>query len=261
MVIGRVVQLSNPVSNAGTPMLTEATVRSLTEGAGGRVSYRPAHTARRLRVLDLFSGMNGWGDPWRNRGHEVVGIEWDRKFDATYYLDIGDTLAVISTLTDAGFRPDVILASPPCTSFSMMSVGKHWTKDGHPKSETGRQGERLVKATLEIIDYFAPKVWVIENPRARLRSLPYLAGIPRHTVWYCQYGERRAKPTDLWGKFPSGWSPRPQCRNGGPDHIRAPRGSRSGTQGGVDTARAGMIPYQLSMEICLATEVALCSQQ
>jgi hypothetical protein len=210
-----------------------------------------------VKVLDLFSGMNGWGDPWRARGHEVVGIEWSHKFDATYYMDIGDTLGVISTLMDAGFRPDVILASPPCTSFSMMSVGKHWNKDDTPKSETAAQGERLVKATLEIIDYFKPRVFVIENPRARLRSLPYLLGLPRCTVWYCRYGEQRAKPTDLWGQFPAGWTPRPQCHNGYPDHTPAPRGSRGGTQGGVDTARAGMIPFQLSEELCIAAERAL----
>ena len=31
--------------------------------------------AHQLRVLDLFSGLNGWGDPFREAGHQVFAID------------------------------------------------------------------------------------------------------------------------------------------------------------------------------------------
>jgi len=208
-----------------------------------------------MKVIDLFSGLNGWGDPWREAGHEVFSIDFNPKFVANAYLDVGDTSRVLDVLIRNGFgRPDIILASPPCTSFSMMSVAHHWTKDGKPKSLTAMQGERLVLATLDLINALRPRFYVIENPRARLRTMPYLLGLDRKTVWYCRYGEERAKPTDLWGEFPPSWVPRPECKNGSTDHIAAPRGSKTGTQGGQSTELSAKIPAQLSNEIRKAAE-------
>lgn len=207
-----------------------------------------------LNVLDLFSGLRGWSDPWREAGHNVFAIDNDPHFDADSYIDIGDVGGVLATLARADFWPDVILASPPCTSFSMMSVGTHWTKDDQPKTATAREGQRLVLATLRLVAVLRPPIWILENPRARLRSMPFLEGVPRHTVSYCRYGEDRMKPTDLWGAFPGPWQPREMCHNGNPDHTAAPRGSRTGTQGGVDSARAGLIPVELSREIMIAAE-------
>lgn len=115
--------------------------------------------------------------------------------------------------------------------------------DGHPVAV---EGMRLVLATLRIIAMLQPAYWAIENPRARLRSLDLLAGIPRRTVWYWRLGLDRAKPTDLWGVFPPGLELPPGCHNGNPDHVAAPRGSRTGTPGGVSTEEAGRIPHALA---------------
>ena len=43
-----------------------------------------------------------------------------------------------------------------------------------------------------------PKLFFIENPRGGMRTMDFVAGIPRYTVTYCQYGERFMKPTDIW---------------------------------------------------------------
>jgi hypothetical protein len=208
---------------------------------------------RPLRVLDLFSGLNGWGDPFRDAGHEVFAVDVDRKFSADAYLDIGDVAAVLEALP---WRPDVIFASPPCNSFSTGSMGKMWAYGSHPSPKRSErypdghpiaiEGMRLVLATLRLTTALQPRYWVIENPRGRLRSLDLLAGIPRHTVWYCRLGLDRAKPTDLWGIFPPGLELPPECKNGNPDHIASPRGSRTGTQGGVTTEEAGRIPRELA---------------
>ena len=213
------------------------------------------------RVLDLFSGLNGWGDPFRAAGHEVFAIDIDRRFSADAHLDIGDVTTVLDAMP---WRPDVIFASPPCNSFSTGSMGKMWQHGSHPSPKRSErhpdghpiavEGMRLVLATLRLIAVLQPPYWVIENPRGRLRSLDLLAGIPRRTVWYCRLGLDRAKPTDLWGVFPPALVLPAGCHNGNPDHVAAPRGSRTGTQGGVSAEEAGCIPRQLAERFRVALE-------
>jgi hypothetical protein len=189
------------------------------------------------------------------RGHEVIAIDNDHKFDADYYLDIGSVPSLLMILAD--YKPDVILASPPCTSFTTMTMGRNWTYDGLPRTDVARQGRRLVLATIEIINHYDPPFWIIENPRARLRTLPFLRGAPeRRTVTYCRLGESRMKPTDLWGGFPPSLILPPMCHNGNQDHVSAPRGSYTGTQG-MDSAESAKVPRALSMLVCDAIEMDL----
>jgi len=204
-----------------------------------------------VNVLDLFSGMGGWSQSFRDAGHPVFRIELNPAFEADAHIDIGDVSGVLAALP---WTPDIILASPPCTSFTTMTMGRNWTHDGEPKTAVAIEGRRLVLATVRIIAALRPRFWIIENPRARLRTLDLLDGFHRRTVTYCQLGEDRMKPTDLWGIFPDRlWLPVP-CKNGDPCHIAAPRGSRTGTQGGVDSARAGLIPYALSKKVMEAAQ-------
>ena len=65
-----------------------------------------------LRVLDLFSGLNGRGDPFREAGHEVFAIDIAERFTADAYLDIGDVATVLEALPR---RPDVVFAIPQST--------------------------------------------------------------------------------------------------------------------------------------------------
>ena len=205
-----------------------------------------------LKVLDLFSGLRGWSAPFAARGHETFAIDLAPHFDADAHIDCGDVDLVLRTIP---WRPDVILASPPCTAFTTMTMGKNWTHDGQPKRPAAVEGRRLVLATVRIIAALRPEWWIIENPRARLRTLGLLDGFERRTVTYCQLGEERMKPTDLWGAFPPGLVLPAMCRNGSPCHIAAPRGSTTGTQG-MTSADAGKIPEALSRLVCDAIEWA-----
>lgn len=98
-----------------------------------------------------------------------------------------------------------------------------------------------------------PAFFVIENPRAKLRKLPVVADLERRTVTYCQYGEERMKPTDLWGVFPPSLVLKGACKQGMPCHVAAPRGSTTGTQG-MSSAESAKIPYELALAVCLAAE-------
>lgn len=143
---------------------------------------------------------------------------------------------------------DILWASPPCQGFSVAVIGRNWNYDNTPKTESARIAMEVVQKTLELIKESHPTSWFIENPRGKLRKMPFMQGLIRHTVTYCQYGDTRMKPTDIWTNA-TWWKPRAICKNGDKCHESAPRGSRTGTQG-LDSAMArGVIPRQLFEEI------------
>jgi hypothetical protein len=76
----------------------------------------------------------------------------------------------------------------------------------------------------------------------------FIKNIPRYTVSYCQYGDTRMKPTDIFTNYPN---PNfiPICKNGDKCHISAPRGSRTGTQGLKGSKERSIIPENLCNHI------------
>ena len=200
-------------------------------------------------VFDFFSGTGSSTQAFKDAGHTVVSVELDEYFEA----DERDvmTLTADYLLSKYG-QPDFIWASPPCTAFSVASIGHHWNLDRTPKTTEASFNQLLVAQTLNLIDSLKPtKGWLMENPRGMLRKLPVVEKMPRTTVTYCQYGDTRMKPTDLWGVVP-GWTPREACKNGMPYHEAAPRGSRTGTQGLANAKERSRIPYALGEELLKA---------
>lgn len=201
-------------------------------------------------IFDFFAGTGSSTKAFEDAGHTVYRFEIDDSFEATEHVDIMNLTA--DYLLSKYGRPDFIWASPPCTAFSVASMGYHWTggKQAYvPKTELARSSQELVAHTIKLIKELNPtKGWLMENPRGMLRKLPVVANLPRRTVTYCQYGDSRMKPTDLWGEVPN-WKERPMCRNGAPCHISAPRGARTGTQGLKGSKERSMVPYQLGEEV------------
>jgi len=199
-----------------------------------------------MKVFELFAGSCSVGKAAKKLGYEVFSSDINNFDDIDYVVNILDF-----DVTKVPFQPDIIWASPPCTGFSVAAIGHHW--DGGkgayiPKTDTARLGIELVKKTLEIIDHFKPTYWFMENPRGVLRKLPIVADLQRKGVTYCQYGDERMKPTDIWTNSEI-WIPRPMCKNGDPCHVAAPRGSRTGTQGRSNAYERSKIPDELCLEI------------
>ena len=61
------------------------------------------------------------------------------------------------------------------------------------------------------------------------RKEPYMQGLPRHLITYCQYGFKYRKATDIWTNHPNPKF-KPACKNGDPCHVKAPRGTKLGLQ-------------------------------
>lgn len=194
-------------------------------------------------VFDFFAGTGSATKAFEDAGHTVIKVELDEYFDA-HERDIL-ALRAEDLIVKYG-QPDFIWASPPCTTFSVASIGKHWTKDKQPKTESAKAAIILLNHTVKLIQDINPKNWAIENPRGMMRN--HLKLGMRKTITYCQYGDTRMKPTDIWTNL--NWTPKPHCKNGDSCHEAAPRGSRTGTQGIRGAKLRSMIPYELGKEIC-----------
>ena len=199
-----------------------------------------------MQILELFAGSKSIGKCADGLFFESYSSDIEQFGGIDYVTDI-----LNFDVTKIPFKPDIIWASPPCTAFSVASIGKNWTKVGNdylPKNPRAELGLKLVQKTLEIIEHFNPTYFFIENPRGMLRKMPMMAHLKRQGVTYCQYGDTRMKPTDIWTNSDK-WIPRPMCSNGSPCHISAPRGSRTGTQGLANAYERSKIPEDLCMEI------------
>jgi len=212
-----------------------------------------------MKVLELFAGSRSIGKAAEQLGMEVFSSDINNFEGINYVTDIRDF-----DVSKVPFKPDVIWASPPCTYFSVASIGKHWNKDNTPKSENAMLGVEFVQKTIDIIKELQPTYWFIENPRGKLRKLDVINGLNdmwypyvyRYTVTYCQYGDSRMKPTDIWTNNPY-WEPRPMCKNGDKCHVSAPRGSQTGTQGLKGNYERSKLPDELCQEILESTQIPL----
>jgi hypothetical protein len=203
-------------------------------------------------VLDLFAGLGGFSAAFADSDRwDVTTVEINGEFDPDIEADIFDLRP-----SDFDQDFDVILASPPCTAFSMAASGTHINSDGEPVSDWGADSIALTKHTVGLISGLNAKYSFIENPMGGMRGI---LGRPDEHIWWCQYGADRAKPTDFWGDIPTSFDAK-RCHNGNQccHHEAAPRGSDSGTQkSSRSTAERAKLPYGLSEAIRDACEAGL----
>ena len=211
-----------------------------------------------MKVLELFAGKRSIGKAFEEKGHDVFSVEWDRSFEnIDLYKDIYELSA--KEILDKFGKPDVIWASPDCSSYSIAAISHHRKREENgnlaPVSEYAKFCDRVNQHTLNLIMTLSPKYWFIENPRGGMRKMDFMHGLPRYTVTYCQYGDTRMKPTDIWTNHPDP-NFKPVCKNGDPCHEKAPRGSITGTQGLKGSKERSVIPVELCRHIVKICEEA-----
>jgi site-specific DNA-cytosine methylase len=206
------------------------------------------------KLLELFAGSRSIGKVAERRGWRVFSVDIEPFDKIDLVTDIMDL-----NVRDIPFVPDVIWASPPCTTFSVMSLARHWTHEGMPKTDKAIHGLEMVKRTIRVIQYFMEKnpklIFYIENPRGKLRSLLLFRGLRVGTVSYCKYGDIRMKPTDIWTNNlytdGVGWKPRKMCTPGNPDchHEQCKPTNQCGTHAMKNAYERSKIPTALAREI------------
>lgn len=201
-----------------------------------------------MKVLELFAGSRSVGKAAESLGHEVCSVDWQQYGGIHVVKDIGSL-----ALSDVPFIPDMVWASPDCTTYTIAAISTH--RNGtEPKSDYAKKCDEVNQHFIGLIRQWQeinPElVFFIENPRGMLRKMPFMKQFVRHTIWYCQYGDDRAKPTDIWTNS-TAWIPKPVCHNGNKDchHQPAPRGSKTGTQGRKGSYERSKIPEQLCIDI------------
>lgn len=204
-----------------------------------------------MKVLELFAGTRSIGKAFEARGHQVFSVEWDKRFDSiSLYADIGSLTA--QDILERFGQPDVIWASPDCTTYSVAAISKHRKQEANgnlaPVTEYAQFCDKVNEHVVELIAELNPRYWFIENPVGGLRKMSFMQKLPRHTVTYCQYGERRQKPTDIWTNHTAPKFKEP-CKRGAPCHDAAPRGARTGTQALKNAVEKGKIPSALCEHI------------
>lgn len=219
-----------------------------------------------MKVLELFCGTKSISNAFKEMGHEVFTVDWEESFSPTLSADVG-TLTTESIITLCGGIPDVVWASPDCTTYSVMAISFHRRKeaDGNLVAVTdyAKMCDAINAHVVDLIKELQkerqrqgqpPLIFFIENPRGGMRKMRFMKDLPRYTVTYCKYeldkplSERRMKPTDIWTNHPS---PDfiPPCKNGDPCHEPAPRGSNTGTQKLDGAKERSRIPVALCHHI------------
>lgn len=210
-----------------------------------------------MKILELFAGTRSIGKAFEARGHKVFSVEWNKDFEnIDLYADISKVTA--EDILEKFGRPDVIWASPDCTTFSIAAISHHrfrnpQTGNLDPKSDYAKFCDMVDTHVIELIRELNPKYYFIENPRGGMRKMHWMQGMPRYTVTYCQYGDTRMKPTDIWTNHPNPKF-KPMCKNGDSCHQSAPRGSKTGTQGLKGSKERSVIPADLCNHIVTISE-------
>jgi hypothetical protein len=148
-------------------------------------------------MLELFAGTGSVGNVAKGLGYDVISL--DRDMGAEIQIDI---MKWDYTDLPIGLF-DVIWASPPCTEYSRAkSIGIRDIAGSN----------KVFKRTIEIIEYFSPKYWIIENPQTGLlKDQEFMKWIPYNDIDYCKYGMPYRKRTRLWNNI-DGWQPKPLCK-------------------------------------------------
>jgi len=175
-----------------------------------------------MKVLDLFSGLGGFSQAFKDRGHTVITIDNNPEFNPDICIDI----IKLKKKDLFSYTFDIVLASPPCTEFSKSSMPDSWNKNKSVNPNT-----LLLQKTLKILYWIDPRYWVVENVSgARPFFYPFL-GKPVKKV-----GSRY-----LWGKFPiCDIKPVYDKWKLPPSEDRA--------------SLRSLIPYELSLTMCVSME-------
>jgi|TARA_Y100000034_G_scaffold29533_1_gene35607 hypothetical protein len=211
-----------------------------------------------MNVIELFAGSRSVGKIADDRGHNVFSVDINDFKDIDLVKDIE-----FLTINDIPFKPHLLWASPPCTTYSIAAISHH-RNNQLPKTDFAKKSDRLIKNVIKLIKEYNC-LYYIENPVGMLRKMDFMNEFHRTTITYCSYGDNRMKPTDVWSNNirslfnQNGWKPIPKCYNNNKKchHEEAPRGSTTGTQGLKGNYERSKIPEALCLEIIKATEIKI----
>lgn len=199
-------------------------------------------------ILSLFSGTQSWTQFYDKSKYNIYNIDLMYHYSDTLCRNI----LIWDYKDEIKDKIDIIYASPPCNFyFTNMKHGimPSYSRNKGSGNRNYTEYEKklsldLVNKTIEIIEYFKPKFWIIENPRAKMRKhYPKILNREPITIDYCRYGVNYKKPTDLWLSFE--FNNILRCNH--KKHDKTIKRLKSGKY--ISEQYRAMIPEELSLEI------------
>src|ERR1035437_7031363 len=133
-------------------------------------------------LLELFSGQGTISKAFVTRGGEAFRVDWSQKIEAELHTDVSK-LTVNDIIKLCGKVPDVVWASPQCTTYSIATHRHRTLKEGlQPKTDLARHDDQVNQALWRLIDKLVArgtKYYFVENPRGRMRHMPFVKDRPR----------------------------------------------------------------------------------
>ncbi len=170
-----------------------------------------------MRVWDLCVGLGGGTKAFRARGHEVFTVDIDPRFNPDLVADVREL-----SVKDFPWLPKFILACPPCTEFSRVSMP--WFPDTDPDMS-------VVEACIRLIQEAGPQYWALESVQGARPFIDPILGLPK-----------RCGPHYFWGNFPI---------------FDVKTGKRKQGFPGRHPERRAEIPHEISKALCLAVETMM----
>ena len=168
-----------------------------------------------MNHLELFSGTHSFGKVSSSLGYNVYSL--DRDLEAECPLKSGyisqhhfkeDIMTWDYKIYPKGYF-HLITASPVCTWWSQLRrtwIGRKLKSHGNNviteeilDEDIEKYGVPMVDKVFEIIDYFNPQYYIIENPKGG-KMKEYISGlIPYYDIDYCRYSDwGYRKTTRFW---------------------------------------------------------------
>lgn len=167
-----------------------------------------------MKLLELFSGTHSIGKVASKLGYEVYSLDRDLggecPFNSDYksYKHFKEDIMIWNYKQFPKGYFKVITASPVCLWWSRLrrtNVGRKLKGMNRPftkediENDINKFGKPMVDKIFEILDYFQPKYFWIENPQTG-RMKEYINElIPYYDVDYCKYSDfGYQKRTRFW---------------------------------------------------------------
>jgi len=173
-----------------------------------------------MKLLELFSGTHSVGKVCKKLNIDVVSL--DKDLPATYkdYTSTNhiqeDILTWNYKIYPSGYF-DIITSSPVCLWWSILRntwIGRKMKSHGENvitpeiiQEDIDNFGKPMVDKVFEILDYFKPKYWWVENPNTS-KMVNYIKDKPFYVVDYCKYCDwGYQKRTRFWTNI-QGFTPK-----------------------------------------------------
>lgn len=169
-----------------------------------------------MKLLELFSGTHSVGKVAKTMGYHVTSVDMDMDGNCPFGTDYVSDHHIQTNIMTWDYKSlgsegefEVITASPVCLWWSKLRdcwinrVCKKIRPDGERVTlediykDIDEKGKPMVDKVFEILDYFKPKYFWIENPQTG-KMKDYITELDYYDVDYCMYGLPYKKRTRFW---------------------------------------------------------------